>query len=43
MLLPHLRGPMGQQKIDSQEEALEISMKLEAAPRKDAQIGALEI
>ena len=39
MLLPHLRGPMGQQAIESQEKALEIAMKLEAAPRDDTQLG----
>ena len=33
---------MGQQKIDSQEEAMEIAMNLEAAPRDDAQFGALQ-
>lgn len=43
MILPHLRGPMGQQKIESQEEALEIAMKLEVALREDAQFGALHI
>ena len=36
MLLPHLRGPMGQQEIETQEKALEIAIKLEAAPRDDA-------
>lgn len=35
MLLPHLRIPMGQQAIESQEKALEIAMKLEDAPRDD--------
>lgn len=43
MLLPHMHRPMGQQKIDSEEEALDISMKLEFAPRDDAQFGALQI
>lgn len=43
MLLPHLRVPMGHQAIESQEEALEISMKLEAAPRDDTQLGVQKI
>ena len=33
MFLPHLRIPMGHKDIESQEKALEIAMKLEAAPR----------
>lgn len=33
IFLPYLRGPLGQPKIDSQEEALEIAMKLEVVPR----------
>ena len=43
MLLPHLRSPMNQQKIDSQPEALEVAMKLEAAPQTDDQFGTLQI
>jgi hypothetical protein len=31
-LLPHIRVPLMQQKVTSQAEALEISMKLEASP-----------
>jgi len=31
-LLPHIRVPLTQQKITTQEEALEIAMKLEASP-----------
>jgi hypothetical protein len=31
-LLPHIRCPLTQQKITSQSEALEITMKLEASP-----------
>lgn len=35
MLLPHLCVPMGHQAIEIQEKALEVAMKLEAAPRDD--------
>lgn len=38
MLLPHLRGPMNQQKIDSQAETLEVAMKLEVASKENYQI-----
>jgi hypothetical protein len=31
-LLPHIRVPLMQLKVSSQDESLEISMKLEAAP-----------
>jgi hypothetical protein len=31
-LLPHIRGPLIQQKVRLQPEALEIAMKLEASP-----------
>ena len=31
-LLPHIWGPLMQQKIESQTEALELAMKLEASP-----------
>jgi hypothetical protein len=31
-LLPHIRVPVMQQKVASQDEALDISMKLEATP-----------
>ena len=42
MLLPHLRVPMGQQTIESQEKALEITMKLEV-PRDDTLLGVQQI
>ena len=42
MLLPHLCIPMGHQDIVLQEKALEIAMKLEAAPRDETQLGVLE-
>ena len=35
MLLPLLHVPMGHQTFESQEKALEVAMKLEAAPRDD--------
>jgi hypothetical protein len=31
-LLPHIRVPLMEQKITSQDEALEITMKLESTP-----------
>jgi hypothetical protein len=31
-LLPHIRVPLTQQKVMTQEEAMEISMRLEATP-----------
>ena len=31
-MLPHIRGPLMQQNIESQTEALELAMKLEASP-----------
>ena len=34
-LLPHIWGPLMQQKIESQTEALELEMKLEASPIED--------
>jgi len=43
MLLPHLRVPMGQQSIDTQEKALEVAMKLDAAPRDDTKLGVQQI
>ena len=43
MLLPHLCGPMSQQKIDSQAKTLEVSMTLEVAPRVDDQFKMLQI
>ena len=34
-LLPHIRTPLMQQKVSDQQEALEITMKLETAPVGD--------
>ena len=34
-LLPHIRAPLMQQKVADQQEALEISIKVETAPVKD--------
>ena len=38
-LLPHIRGPLKQQKIESQTKALELAMKLEASPNGDGAAG----
>jgi hypothetical protein len=38
-LLPHIRVPLMQQKIASQEEALDISMKLESTPMGECSLG----
>ena len=35
VLLPHIQGPLMQQNIESQTEALELAMKLEAFPIGD--------
>ena len=43
MLLPYLQIPMGHQTIDTQEKALEIAMKLEAALRDETQLGVQQI
>lgn len=43
MMLPHLRIPMGYEDIESQEKALEIAMKMEAAPRDKNQLGVQKI
>ena len=43
MLLPHLRIPMGQQSIKTQEKALEVDMKLEAGPSSDTKLGVHQI
>ena len=43
MLLTHLHGPMGQKKIDSKAKALEVSMKLEVAPKEYDQFRTLKI
>jgi len=42
-LLPHIRVPLTQQRITSQEEALEISMKLEASPIGETGVGMAQI
>ena len=39
VLLPHIRGPLMQQKIELQTEALELAMKLEASPIGDGAAG----
>ena len=39
MLLPHLRTPMSHQTFESQENVVEVAMKLEAAPREDTSVG----
>lgn len=41
--LPHLRIPMSQQKIEMQEEALEIAMRLHASPIQDTNLGVQQI
>lgn len=38
-LLPHLRLPLSQQKIETKAEAVEIVMRLEAFPVQDRNIG----
>jgi hypothetical protein len=42
-LLPHIRVPLMQQKITSQDEALEISMKLESSPIEESSSGMSQI
>ena len=50
-LLPHIRTPLMQQKVADQQEALEITMKLETAPVEDnsgitqiqAQLAAMDL
>jgi hypothetical protein len=42
-LLPHIRVPLMQQKIASQEEALEIAMKLESYPMGESSSGMSQI
>jgi hypothetical protein len=42
-LLSHIRVPLMQQKIASQAEALEISMKLESAPMGESKLGMSQI
>ena len=41
--LPHIRMPLMQQKITSQEKALGITMKLEASPVGETGIGMSQI
>ena len=43
MLFPYLRIPMGHKNIDTHEKALEVAMKLEAAPRDETQLGVQQI
>ena len=43
MLLPHLRTPMSHHTFESQEKAVEVAMKLEAAPREDTSAGVQKI
>lgn len=42
-LLPHLIFPLSQQKIVTQEEAVEITMRLEASPVQDKNVGVQQI
>ena len=42
-LLPRIRGPLMQQKIESQIEALELVMKLEASPIADGAARMVQI
>ena len=42
-LLPHIRGPLMQQNITTQMEALELAMKLEASPIGDGVAGMIQI
>jgi hypothetical protein len=42
-LLPHIKVPLMQQKVVSQAEALEISMKLEATPVGESSPGMSQI
>ena len=41
--LPHIRFPLMQQKISSQDEALEITMKLESTPMGESSSGMSQI
>jgi len=38
-LMPHIRLPLMQQKVTSQSEALEITMRLEASPMSESKLG----
>jgi len=42
-LLPHLRLPLSQQKIGTQAEVVEITMRLEASPVQGTNIGVQQI
>ena len=42
-MLPHIQGPLMQQKIESQTEALELEMNLEASPIGDGAAGLVQI
>ena len=42
-LLPHIRGPLMQQNIAMQTEAVELEMKLEASPIGDGAVGMIHI
>ena len=42
-LLPHIRLPLMQQKIQTQDDALEIVMKLEASPLAETNTGMTNI
>ena len=42
-LLPHIRGPLMQQNIESQTEALELEMKLEVSPIGNGAAGMVQI
>lgn len=43
MLLPHIRFPLSQKKIETQAEALELAMWLEASPIGDTNAGMEQI
>ena len=42
-LLPHIRGPLMEQKIKSHTKSLELAMKLEASPIGDGATGMVQI
>jgi hypothetical protein len=42
-LLPHIRVPLMQQKVASQDKALEITMKLESTPMGESNSGMSQI
>ena len=43
MILPYHCSPLNQQKIDSRDEVIEVTMKLGVTPRTDDQFGTLQI